>query len=130
MSIPKKVQPFIDHHQATWSQLESLLSSVGRNPTKNQMNQLGLLYRQVSAHFAYAQTYFHAHEITDYLKTLVIRSHNIILWSQKEKSLAIHQSILSPRLSAIILSSFSVFLCSIRIVGDWIYFGLFPNPRQ
>lgn len=48
------------------------------------MNQLGLLYRQVSAHFAYAQTYFHAHEITDYLKTLVIRSHNIIYGAKKK----------------------------------------------
>lgn len=84
MSFSKKVKPFIDHNQATWSQLELLLSSFGRNPNKNQMDQLGLLYRKVSTHYAYAQTYFSAHEITDYLKTLVIRSHNIIYGTKKK----------------------------------------------
>lgn len=85
MSHSKRIQPFIEQNQSTWSQLEDLLSSLGRKPTKNQIDQLGLLYRQVSSHYAYAQTYFRAHQITDYLKTLVIRAHNII-YGAKQKN--------------------------------------------
>lgn len=80
----KNVKLFIDKNQPTWSKLESLLTTLGSKPTKSQMEQLGWLYRKVSSHFAYAQTYFQAHEITDYLKTLVIRSHNRIYGAKKK----------------------------------------------
>ena len=84
MSSTKKIKPFIEHNQPTWSKLEDLLASLGRKPSKKQIDQLGLLYRKISSHYAYAQTYFSAHEVTDYLKTLVIRSHNIIYGAKKK----------------------------------------------
>ncbi|SFJ50104.1 stage II sporulation protein M [Thermoflavimicrobium dichotomicum] len=70
---------FIKEHQSTWARLEHLLQQISDSkPNKAQIDKLGSVYRLVSAHLAYAQTYFPQHEITDYLKHLVIRTHNII----------------------------------------------------
>ena len=80
----KNIKSFIDHNQSTWSKLEDLLSSLGGKPSKNEIDQLGYLYRKISSDYAYAQTYFRAHAITDYLKTLVIRSHNVIYGAEKK----------------------------------------------
>lgn len=74
----------MDHNQATWSTLETVLAEWRQKPNQHQLLELGRLYRQVSAHFAYAQTHFPSHEIHDYLQTLVIRSHNIIYGVKKK----------------------------------------------
>lgn len=79
-----RVKVFMDQNQATWSKLETVLNTFGQRPTQKQLEEVSLLYRQVSAHLAYAQTHFPQHEIHYYLETLVIRSHNIIYGAKKK----------------------------------------------
>ncbi|PTM58807.1 stage II sporulation protein M [Desmospora activa] len=70
---------FIQKHQATWNRLESLIElAKDRRITKQNLDELGHTYRRVSAHLAYAQTYFPEHPVTRHLNTLTARGHQAV----------------------------------------------------
>jgi uncharacterized membrane protein SpoIIM required for sporulation len=70
---------FIKEHQETWSRLEEYLERQSLQKfTKGEIDEFGRMYRQVSAHLAYAQTYFPTHETTAELRQIVMRAHNIL----------------------------------------------------
>ncbi len=82
---------FIASNRPLWSELEDLLKDFNKTKaSKEELDNLGSIYRRVSAHLAYAQTYFPQHDVTHYLNGLVARAHNIIYGtSGKSDGLAI-----------------------------------------
>jgi uncharacterized membrane protein SpoIIM required for sporulation len=81
MSIPAqhRLSSFIQKHQPTWKRLESLIElAKDRRITKEDLDELGHTYRQVSAHLAYAQTYFPEHPVTRHLNALTARGHQAV----------------------------------------------------
>ncbi|MBA4544351.1 stage II sporulation protein M [Thermoactinomyces daqus] len=74
-----RLSQFIKENQETWSRLQEFLRQKSlRNCTKGEIDEFGRMYRQISAHLAYAQTCFPSHEITAELRQLVMRAHNIL----------------------------------------------------
>lgn len=85
LQTTKNLNHFIQANQATWSRLEYLLEQLPYGSLhKNELDELGSVYRQVSSHLAYAQTYFPNHETTQYLNHLVIRAHNNLYGIKKK----------------------------------------------
>lgn len=81
-----RLSKFIEEHQSTWAKLEHLLEEFSYvPPTKAQIDQFGKIYRSVTSHLAFAQTYFPSHDVTDYLNQLTIRAHNLI-YGKAQKS--------------------------------------------
>ncbi|MDR6224355.1 stage II sporulation protein M [Desmospora profundinema] len=74
-----RLSTFIQKHQSTWNRLESLIElAKDRRVTKENLDELGHTYRQVTAHLAYAQTYFPEHPVTRHLNALTARGHQAV----------------------------------------------------
>lgn len=70
---------FVATNRPIWNRLEELLKGFHHTrATRQELDDLGHIYRKVAAHLAYAQTYFPQHDVTHYLNGLVARAHNIV----------------------------------------------------
>ncbi|MCG8500203.1 MAG: stage II sporulation protein M [Firmicutes bacterium] len=71
---------FIRKHTKTWSELETILKQLKKSGYEkaqfHTLRELDRLYRQVSSHLSYAQTYFPDSSAADYLNGLVSEAHN------------------------------------------------------
>jgi Uncharacterized membrane protein len=83
------IRRFIREYRPLWSELEELLaifeSSRKRGAKAAQIDRLTRLYKTVSGHLAYAQTYYPNDEIAEHLNRLVSRTHHA-LHSEQWKS--------------------------------------------
>ncbi|NLY43872.1 MAG: stage II sporulation protein M [Clostridiaceae bacterium] len=81
---------FIHMHSNTWKQFEDILNTIqkkGYEKTSfSMLRTLDYLYRQVSGHLAYAQTFFPDSEVYHYLNNIVSRGHNCF-YTRKKNSI-------------------------------------------
>ena len=80
---------FVEQNRAAWERLEGLLQRT-RSPglsslTPEELRELGLLHRQVSADLAAARTHHADSRIVGYLNGLALRSHNAVYRAPKRK---------------------------------------------
>ncbi|RXZ76677.1 stage II sporulation protein M [Paenibacillaceae bacterium] len=76
-----EIRRFIREHKPLWSELDELLSRFEkrrRTIEAAHIDRLTQLYKTVSAHLAYAQTYYPGDEITKLLNQTVARTHHIL----------------------------------------------------
>ncbi|QKG84431.1 stage II sporulation protein M [Kroppenstedtia pulmonis] len=74
-----RLNHFIQKHQTLWNRLEYLYDQTKKKEvTRQTLDELGHTYRQVTAHLAYAQTYFPTHPVTQYLNNLTTKAHQAI----------------------------------------------------
>ncbi|RAL22517.1 stage II sporulation protein M [Thermoflavimicrobium daqui] len=107
---------FIQKNQSTWAQLEHTLEQISDvKPNKAQIDELGIFYRAVSAHLAYAQTYFPNHEVTEYLSRLVIRGHNLVYGVAKKSYLKVIVHFLVTKFPQYLFKRGSFFLISLLV---------------
>lgn len=89
MSLPqshRRLGAFIQKNQSRWIRLEELIHKFRRKSlSKQELNELGFLYREVAGHLAYAQTYFPEHDITRRLNELTLKAHNRIYGTGKKR---------------------------------------------
>lgn len=80
---------FIRIHSDTWKQLEQIVSLYknrkNSKPDFKTLKDFDRLYRQVSGHLAYAQTYFPRSQTCEYLNTIVANAHNAFYNSSRKK---------------------------------------------
>ncbi|WHH58114.1 stage II sporulation protein M [Petroclostridium sp. X23] len=113
---------FIRRHSKTWKQLEELLSMLQKNKSDktdfNTLKDLDRLYRQISAHLSYAQTYFPDSQAYQYLNTLVARGHNHFYTRKKGSLRSIAAFFLHDIPCAIISNSrFFIISCCIFLLA-------------
>jgi uncharacterized membrane protein SpoIIM required for sporulation len=73
---------FLKKNRDTWNRLNSLLDQISRGGPASlkpeELKAFGPLFRQVTAHLAYAQTHYPGHEMIDYLNRLAVKAHGHI----------------------------------------------------
>jgi uncharacterized membrane protein SpoIIM required for sporulation len=73
---------FIKTHQKAWDRLNLILDQINKKGpqglSKEDLKALGTLFRQATAHLAYAQINYPDHEVTNYLNNLVVKAHGHI----------------------------------------------------
>lgn len=80
-----KLSFFIKENKETWSQLETLIHKFQKKQKEISAEDIDLLtslYKQISTHVSYAQTYFPTDEITIYLNELITQAHHILYKEQ------------------------------------------------
>ena len=91
MSLPqsnRRLGAFVQKNQSRWMRLEELIHQYRRRSlSKQELDELGFLYRQVAGHLAYAQTYFPQHDVTRRLNELTMKAHNLIYGAVKKRRL-------------------------------------------
>ncbi|MDA8234832.1 MAG: stage II sporulation protein M [Clostridia bacterium] len=79
-------EKFLEIHRAAWERLDKILEQMGKkgaaNLDRKDLLDLGPLFRQVTAHLAYAQANFPRHEVVHYLNRLVAKAHSHIYKSE------------------------------------------------
>lgn len=78
---------FIKNRNEYWKELESLLAKLrtGEELDAAEFKQLSQHYRAATSDYAYANTYYPRHDITQYLNKLVSEAHGIIYQRQRFK---------------------------------------------
>lgn len=75
-------ETFLKTHRKTWERLNTILGQVAKKGpaglSQDDLQELGALFRRVTAHLAYAKTYFPGHETNDYLNNLLVKAHGHI----------------------------------------------------
>jgi len=75
-------EKFLETHRETWDRLNSILEQMAKKGaaglSREDLQALGPLFRQVTAHLAYAQANFPRHEVVEYLNRLVAKAHSHI----------------------------------------------------
>ncbi|MGI6705993.1 MAG: stage II sporulation protein M [Clostridia bacterium] len=79
---------FIRRYQEAWKQLDDLLCSIRKKGGLKKLDfstleKLDRLYRQVSCHLSYAQSYFPGSQTVQYLNGLISRAHHQIYSGKK-----------------------------------------------
>ncbi|HHY56561.1 MAG TPA: stage II sporulation protein M [Chloroflexi bacterium] len=72
---------FLRQRRTSWQRMETLLQQARTDPrrlTASELNELGLLYRALTADLALAQRDFPNQQVTRYLNQLVGRAHTLI----------------------------------------------------
>jgi len=75
-----KIDQFIEQKQTSWTRLSELIKLAEQRGLKNRNNllELGRLYRQASSDLSYTKSSFKDREIINYLNQLVARAHSQI----------------------------------------------------
>ncbi|MBS4189524.1 stage II sporulation protein M [Bacillus sp. FJAT-49705] len=79
------VKQFVKQHRDEWKQLELLavvLQKKRNNFSGTDINQFNRLYQKAAQNLSYSQTYFPNEEVTQYLNSLVSKSHNLLYKDQ------------------------------------------------
>lgn len=78
---------FIRRHSNVWKQFEEILNTIQKSGYEkapfSALRRLDHLYRQVSGHLSYAQTFFPDSEVYHYLNNMVSRGHNCFYTRKK-----------------------------------------------
>lgn len=124
----RHARDFIQAHQAEWDRLDFLaekLAGTSSSLSPAELDELWTLYRKVSAQFAYAQTYFPGHEVTERLRRSVIRSHNLLYGAAKKGVLKRLVKFFAMEFPLLIHERFVFFLTAFFIVlaGSLLAFG-------
>ena len=73
-------QKFIEQNRGKWAALQQLLDKIEKKGiarlNRDELQELGPLFRRVAADLSYAQTYFAESEVVSYLNRLVARAHS------------------------------------------------------
>lgn len=79
-------ETFLKRHQSTWESLSTILTQIDRRGltgiSQQEIKQLGILFRRVTAHLSYARANYPEHDLVNYLNGLVIRTHGHIYKSE------------------------------------------------
>lgn len=129
----RRLGAFIQKNQSRWVRLEELILQFRRKSlSRQELDELGFLYREVAGHLAYAQTYFPQHDVTRRLNELTLKAHNLIYGSGKKRK--------TPRLIRFFTRKFPVLFyertpffliaCSLFFIGALIAFVLTLNNSQ
>jgi uncharacterized membrane protein SpoIIM required for sporulation len=82
---------FVERCRGAWERLEELLGQVRAGGlaslSPDELRELGLLHRQISADLATARTYHADSRVVGYLNQLALRSHNAVYRAPKERTL-------------------------------------------
>ena len=73
---------FVAEHRGSWERLERILGKTARGGLRvlspDELRELGLLHRQVSADLAAARTFHEGSSVAILLNDLALRSHNVV----------------------------------------------------
>ncbi len=77
---------FLKIHRETWKRLDLILEQIDRKGlsglSQQDLKALGILFRRVTAHLAYASANYPGHEMIDHLNGLVVKAHGHIYRSE------------------------------------------------
>jgi len=123
---------WLEKRQPYWRRLEALVEQSGRRGvgrlSRSELQELGLLYRQIASDLSTVREDTASRQISDYLNQLLGRAHNLIYMGRKTNAAGIVQffRVTYPRLFrenlAYPLTAFLIFLAA-AIVGTALCFS-------
>lgn len=127
------VKQFVQQHREQWQQLEQFVLQIHkskRNITGKNIDQFYALYQKAAQNLSYSQTFFPKEEVTDYLNSLVAKSHNLLYRDQVSSGKQIGQffsttfiQLLTEQWKAVVIA---MILFTLGMLGS--FFSILQDP--